>query len=84
MRRQIAFLKSTESQDNSTSQGQGMSSSNITQTTNFPSATSLCTSSNTTKKNVARTTSNVNNQKNIATNSSYGFQKKPIFMERYR
>ena len=61
MRRQITFLKSTQSQANCASHGQGMSSGNITQTTNIPSTSSLGTSSNTTKQNVVGTTSNVNN-----------------------
>ena len=84
MRRQIAFLKSTQSQANCTSQGQGMSFGNVTQIANIPSTASLGTSSNTTKKNVVGKTSNVNNQKNVGASSSQGFQKKPIFIERCR
>ena len=40
-----------------------MSSSNIAQTTNIPSTTSLVTISNTKKKNVFGTTPNVNTEK---------------------
>ena len=61
-----------------------MLSGNSAQVVNIPSTTSLSTSSNTAKQNVVGNTSNVNNQKNVGANSSQGFHKKPIFMERYR
>ena len=61
-----------------------MSSRNVSQVTNNQNNASLGTSSNTTKKNIAGTTSNANTQKNIHASFSQGFQKKPIFMERYR
>ena len=70
MRRHIAFLKSTQSQANCASQGQGMTFGNTAQATNIPNTTSLGTSSNTTKQNVDGTTPNVNTQKNVATSSS--------------
>ena len=70
MRRKITFLKSTQSQANCASQGQGISSGNVTQIANIPSTTSLGTSSNTAKQNVVGNTSNVNNQKNVGTSSS--------------
>ena len=44
----------------------------------------LLTSSNAIKKNIVGTTSNINIQKNVGASSSQGFQKKPIFVEKYR
>ena len=84
MRRQISFLKSTQSQASYTNQAQGMSFGNNAQITNNQNNTSLGTSSNEIKQNVGGTTSNMNTQNNIGGSSSQGFQKKPIFMESHR
>ena len=84
MKRQITFLRSTQYQTNSATRGPGMSSGDTAQTTNIPSTTALGTSSSFAKQNVVGNTSNTSNQHNIGASSSQGFQKKPIFMERYR
>ena len=84
MKRQITFLRSTQSQANCATQGPGIHSSNTTQTINIPSNSTLGTSSIFTKQNVVGNTSNTSNQQNIGASSSQGFQKKLVFMERYK
>ena len=62
MKRQIAFLRSTQFQANCATQGPGIHSSSTTQTVNIPSNSSLGTSSSFAKQNVVGNTSNTSNQ----------------------
>ena len=84
MKRQITFLRSTQSQANCATQGPGIHSGSTAQTINILSNSALGTSFSFAKQNVVENTSNTSNQQNIGASSSQSFQKKPIFMERYR
>ena len=72
MKRQIAFLRSTQLQANCATQGPGTHSCNTAHILNIPSHPPLCASSSHAKPSMGGNNSNTNNQ-NIGTNSSQGF-----------
>ena len=61
MKRQIAFLKSTQFQVNCATQGLGMHFDGTTQTLNIPSNSTLCACSSFSKQSVGGNTSNTSN-----------------------
>ena len=73
MKRQIVFLRSTQSQANCATQGLGMPSGNTFQKINFPSNSILGASSSLRKQNIMGNVSNTSNQHNMGASSSQGF-----------
>ena len=72
MKRQIAFLKSTQFQANHATQGPGTLSGSAAHTLHIPNHPALCANSNCAKHSLGGNTSNISNQ-NVGASSSQGF-----------